>query len=205
MQSGSASDLQAALQNLRAVIELANKLGDRATSKLASLFEVLVHLRTASSDSVEQVQRAMAAANAYQLEEGAQIPQLVALSHILDLASSLVQVPNADGQQKLSAMIKKMEEVRVDQNWGLHDDKIYIPVSSNSSHGQIVSHDTRSILETDESGRNFLAVSWLPKSHTFAVVYFLAGVCCRATDTVKADKYFKEVLKVLTGKPMTFI
>jgi hypothetical protein len=201
VQTANVADNQAALQHLRVISEVASRRGDRAVFHLSSLFEVLVHLRSSAPDAIDHAQTAMAAAWSNQLDEESSVPQLVVLSHILGIVTSLTKTTNDEVQRKLQALQMKMEQLRVDARWNLADDKIVLPINPTPQGN--VSRDTRAILDVDAQGRHLLNISWLTKAHTFSVAYFISGICHRSSDPVKAEKYFKETIKLSFSKQYT--
>lgn len=130
---------------------------------------MLSHLSSPNLESLEQVQTALASAWTYQLEKDSQIPQLLVLTHILDVACSLLYGLPAQTEPKQKAM----EDVFKNSAWGTStdpSDTIAIPVSSVKGQAQLVSQDSRGVLSTTEDGRDVLMVSFLNSNDTFALM-----------------------------------
>ncbi|KAF4628076.1 hypothetical protein G7Y89_g10079 [Cudoniella acicularis] len=169
LESGNPADSHAAIQNLQKVSELATRQSDRAIHLTASLMEAMIHLRSASPDSTEHVQRAIAAARTYQLDVGRSIPQLNGLSHMIDVTCSIRQGNVHQMLDKLKDLQGMMDECLKDSKWV--DDIIAIPINRTPKSSSTVSHDTRSILGIGQDGRDNLMMSFLNQRDAFAIGY----------------------------------
>jgi Cohesin loading factor len=166
LKSAKTSDHQAAMHDLRYVSSLASNRGDHAILILASLMEVLACLSSPSPESQEQIQRAFASARTYQLEPDARIPQLTALTHILDVTCSLLYDLPADTIQKQVAMVKIFKS----SAWSTSSDALALPIIKSPGQVQLVSRDTRGILEKAEDGRDALVISFLNNNDACALM-----------------------------------
>jgi Cohesin loading factor len=169
LQSNKASDTQVALHDLRYISSLASEREDRAIFLLSSLIEILSHLSAPNPESVEQVQTALASAWSYQLDTETQIPQLTVLTHMLDVACSLLYGLPAQTELKQKAM----EDAFKGSNWSMSADSsdvIAIPVNPVKGQPQLVSQDSRGILGMAENGKDRLMISLLNSNDTFALV-----------------------------------
>jgi len=169
MQSSKASDTQVALHDLRYISSLASEREDRAIFLLSSLMEILSHLSAPNLESVEQVQTALASAWSYQLDMESQIPQLMVLTHILDVACSLLYGLPAQTELKQKAL----EDAFKGSPWSTSNDisdVIAIPVNPLKGQPQLVSQDSRAILGTAENGKDMLMISLLNNNDTFALM-----------------------------------
>jgi hypothetical protein len=131
--------------------------------------EILSHLCSPNAESVEQVQTALASAWTYQLDTDSQIPQLLVLTHMLDVACSLLYGLPAQTEPKQKAM----EDAFKNSVWGASTDRsdvIPIPITPEKGQAQLVSQDSRGILGTTEDVRDVLMVSFLNSNDTFALV-----------------------------------
>ncbi len=131
--------------------------------------EILSYLSAPNPDSGEQVQTALASAWSYQLDTESRIPQLVVLTHMLDVACSLLY--GLPGQTELKQ--KAMEDSFKASNWSTSSDSsdfIAIPVNPGKGQPQIVSQDSRGILGTAEDGKDVLMISFLNNNDTFALM-----------------------------------
>jgi hypothetical protein len=169
LQSSKSSDTQIALHDLRYISSLANEREDHAIFLLSSLVEILSHLSAPNPESVEQVQTALASAWSYQLDTESQIPQLMVLTHMLDVACSLLYGLPAQTELKQKAM----EDAFKGSDWSRSTDSsdvIAIPINPVKDQPQLVSQDSRGILGTAEDGRDMLMISLLNNNDTFALM-----------------------------------
>lgn len=174
LQTGRASDTNAALHNLRHVSKIAAHRGDRVLFTYCSLMEALASLHIPGAESAENVERALAAARMYQLDPECKILPLQALGHILDLAASL-QYETADrALPKLKAMQVMINGASADPTaWNRRSDSISIPVNRVEGDAYVSSHDTPGLVKMGEDGRDVLRVSLLGRSE----IYLLWYVC----------------------------
>ena len=168
MQSGNLTDSHAAIQSLRNIANLADQQGDRAMYLVASLMEAMAHLKSSGPEATEHFQRAMAAAYTYQLDADSRIPQLVGLTHILDVVCSLRQGNPKQMVEKLRALQEMINVSINDPAWSPSSDVIAIPIGRARNH-QTVSEDTRMILGVGDDGRDNLMMSFLNKKDAYAI------------------------------------
>ncbi|KAH6684131.1 cohesin loading factor [Halenospora varia] len=176
LESGNPTDNHVAIHNLQKISDLASmsKQNDRAIHLTASLMEAMVQLKSAGPDSVEHVQRAIAAARMHQLDVGRTIPQLNALSHIIDVMCSIRQRDFPQMYAKLKDLQGLMDSSIDDPAWS--SDVIAIPINRTPSSSQTVSHETRSVLGIGPDGGDNLMMSFLQPRDVYAISYLLAGV-----------------------------
>lgn len=163
------SDSQTVIHELRHISSVANSRGDRAIFLLSSLMEVLAHLSFPVPESAEQVQTALAAAWTYQLEVDNRVPQLVVLTHILDLTCSLIYGRPSQTEAKQKAM----EEAFKESEWSTaadSSDVFAVPINAAQNEAQLVSSDTRGILGISKDGRQALMVSFLNNNDVYALM-----------------------------------
>ena len=130
--------------------------------------ETMIHLKSNGPDSTEQAQRALAAAWKYQLDSGAQIPQLTGLAHILDVVCSIRQGNPTAMIAKLREMQTMMDGALKDPTWNGTDDEIAIPINGRNS-SQVVSPDTRMIIGIGADGRDNLMMPFLSVNDAYSL------------------------------------
>ncbi|RDL35012.1 Uncharacterized protein BP5553_06943 [Venustampulla echinocandica] len=201
-ESGNPSDNHAAIQNLQKISDLAIKQSDRAIQLTASLVEAMVHLKSASPDSIEHVQRAIAAARAHQLNLGSSIPQLNGLTHIIDVMCSLREGKVTEMLTKLRDMQKVMDEFLNNDKWSASSDVMAIPINRTPKNSQTVSHETRAVLGIGEDGRDNLMMSFLNKRDAYGITYLISAVILlhKNPSDNKALKYLQSGLGSVTGE-----
>lgn len=179
MNAGKTSDIHAALQNLRGISTLASNRGDHAVFLASSLMEILGYLHAPMPDSVEQIQRALAAANTYQLETQDKIPQLTALTHLLDVICSLLYSSAKQAGPKVKAMQVVMDDFFKDTAvWNQSTNSFAIPINRMKDDANISSLDSRAVLGIAKDGRDELLMTFLPKATTFALSsVYLPSLC----------------------------
>ncbi|RDW83954.1 uncharacterized protein DSM5745_04280 [Aspergillus mulundensis] len=189
-----------ALQNLHKVSTMASRNGDRAVSAMSAIIEALAHLQQgSSSDSIEQAQRAIAAARSHQLnDELRHVPQLTALIQIVDICCSLLEYDVNQSAQKLGFLQSLMDDRLNDSNWRC-DGSFSIPLSGKSAGPS--SMDTGDILQV-QGGTLLLSFSWLPQHDLYGLCYFLSSItlsCKNSSDGRKAEKFLQEGVRMLKG------
>lgn len=162
-------DSHAAVQNLRAIASLAEQQDDKAIYMAASLMEALAYLRTPGPDAIEQVQRQIAASQAYQADSSCAIPQLAVLTHIIDVASSIRQGNTKVMMSKLMDMQSVTDRALGDSAWGNSNDVIAVPIRRTSKSSSIISQDTRMILGIGDDGGDNLMMTFLNKKDACSI------------------------------------
>lgn len=170
LQSGRSSDANAALHNLRSIAKTAHDRGDHAVLTAASLMEALASLHAPGPDSVENVDRALAAARMYQLDPACNIVPLQAFGHIVDVAASLLHSTEERTLPKLKAMQTMINDAYTDTAaWNRSNDAIHIPLNRKQGDAHISSQDTSGVLKVGQDGRDVLLLSILGKSDVFVL------------------------------------
>jgi hypothetical protein len=132
--------------------------------------EAMAHLRFNSPESMEQAQRAIAAARTHQFDVAAQLPQLTGLAHILDVVCSIKQGNPMIMMDKLKNMQIMMDGAVKDSTWSRTYDAIAIPINpTKNNSSQVVSRDTRAIIGIGGDGRDVLMLSFLSKKDAFSI------------------------------------
>lgn len=157
------------MQHLHAIADLAQRREDRAIFLASALFQARAHFQTGSPESVERIQRAIAGAWTYQLDEESQIPQLVAMTHVLDVSCSLLKGIPTETVEKMKNLRLKIDAFLHEPSWGDSDDQIAIPIHGNQGHPQAVTSDTRAVLNISEDGTERLMLSWFDKRSIVAI------------------------------------
>lgn len=168
LQSGTAADNQA-IENLRKIAGMANQRGDKAIFVMAMLLEGLAHLSTMKDDWATRVQMCIAQASKLQLDDSIRTPQTDVLLLLLDLACSLHQKTHQISAQKLSVLLRRLEELKDSQDWSSHPGEILLPINKMHNAPQTISNDTRAVLRPGEGGVDYLVLSALGKQEAFAL------------------------------------
>jgi len=168
LQSSNPAEAHA-LENLRAIINLANQKGDHYVYALTSLLEAFSHLRTMKDDAIVRIQACIAQAAKYQLDDSKAILQLEVLQLVLDLACSLQQKSPQMISQKLKALQDKMDASIKNQSWGFQDRTLYLPIHKQANNRQVISPDTSGVLRLSKDGDpyDFLVLSFWSKLEAF--------------------------------------
>ncbi|KAJ5570275.1 uncharacterized protein N7459_009705 [Penicillium hispanicum] len=200
LSSPSHQDSVQALQHLNKISSMASRNGDKAVSAMAAVIEALAHLQQgASSDSIEQAQRAVAVARSHQLnDELRHIPQLVTMIQMVDICCSLLEYDVNQSSQKLKVMQALVDETLSDPNWR-PDGSFSVPLNGKSAGPSSI--DTGDILQV-QNGTLLLSFSWLPQHDLYALSYFLSSITLSAKNSYdgrKAEKYLDEGLRMIQG------
>ncbi|KAJ5252751.1 hypothetical protein N7489_003161 [Penicillium chrysogenum] len=200
LSSPSHQDSVQALQHLHKITAMAGRNGDKAVSAMAAVIESLAHLQQATnSDSIEQAQRAVAAARSHQLnDELRHIPQLTTLIQMVDICCSLLEYDINQSGQKLKVMQALMDETLSDSNWR-PDGSFSVPLNGKSAGPSSI--DTGDILQV-QNGTLLLSFNWLPQHDLYALCYFLSSITLSAKNSYdgrKAEKYLEEGLRMVQG------
>lgn len=198
LSSPSHQDSVQALQHLHKITAMASRNGDRAVSAMAAVIESLAHLQQGTnSDSIEQAQRAVAAARSHQLnDELRHIPQLTTLIQMVDICCSLLEYDVNQSGQKLKVMQALMDETLGDANWR-PDGSFSVPLNGKSAGPSSI--DTGDILLV-QNGTLWLSFNWLPQHDLYALCYFLSSITLSAKNSYdgrKAEKYLEEGLRMI--------
>lgn len=132
-----------------------------------------MHLKSPGPESIEKVQRAIAAARTHQLDVGKSIPQLNGLTHIIDVMCSIRQGNLHQMLNNLKQMQTTMDAILADHAWNNLSDVIAIPINRTPKSSQTVSHETRAVLGIGEDGRDNLMITFLNKRDAFAITCVL--------------------------------
>lgn len=140
---------------MRAITALAEQHGDRPIRFAASLMEVIAHLRMTGPEASQNLKSSMASVWSHQTEPSCQIPPLIGLAHILDLACSIKEGDTQVLMTKLQAARIAMDASIRSKDWGSRD-IISIPIRNNANYSHFVSPDTGMILRIGNDGVNLM-------------------------------------------------
>ncbi|KAL2179212.1 cohesin loading factor-domain-containing protein [Thermothelomyces heterothallicus CBS 202.75] len=198
LQSGTAADNHA-IENLRKIAGIASQRNDKAIFVVAMLLEGLAHLSTMKDDWATRVQMCIAQVSKLQLDESIRIPQTDVLLLMLDLACSLHQKTHQISAQKLSALQRRLEELKQASNWSSQHGEMLLPINRMQNTQQIVSADTRAVLRPGDDRVDYLVISALGKQEAWALAYVLNGIVAhyRATTPGRSSGMWGEAIRLL--------
>jgi hypothetical protein len=173
LQTAGHPEAATALQQLNAISAHAHKYGDSAVYVASYAFQAMIHLRIPGPDSIEQAQRAIAAARSLQLEVSAsELGHVAVLINILDLACSLQQNSTSEAFEK-----RRIVQADVDSQGGEGEDSTStFSVLIERSFDEKLTGMTGGIFQKDGQGRDQITFSWLSKRDLYALGYYLSGV-----------------------------
>lgn len=164
------ADTHAAIQNLRAIESRSSQQRDVGIFMAASLIEAMAHLKSNAADSIEQAQRAIAAARTHQVDKASQLPQLTGLAHILDVVCSIKHGNPQIMLEKLKAMQLMMDGIVSESSWNGFNDAVSIPINSEGNKStEFVSRETRAVVDFGDDGRDTLTLTFLGKKDAFSL------------------------------------
>lgn len=173
---------------------------------MAAILEALTHIRSSSSvEALEHAQSALATGRSYQLDDTiAQLPQLSAMMHFVDIFCSLLAFDPAQALAKMQVMHSSMAPGPTDNEWN-DDGSFAVPLTQPD----LLQKDLgpRGIVAKDDHGRDVLWFKWLSRSDVFALAYFVSGAVSSHRNAwvgQKAEKYFREGLRMTQGRPYSF-
>jgi len=136
---------------------------------MASLLEGLTHLKMPREDSIQRIQACIAQASKYQLDDSVNIPQLEALKVMLDLGCSLTQKVGKSTAGKLSAMQKRMDEIKDSSSWKDTASELRLPLRKQSTSASTISSDTVAVLCPGDDECDYLVLKYINKPETYAL------------------------------------
>jgi hypothetical protein len=199
----SQHELLAALHHLRTISSLAEQQNDVAIVITCATLEAMIHLRSGSSDSVEQVQRAIASARTHQLK-----PSVVDLTHVwalvdfIDLSCSLLQSDPDQAWTKTAKVQQFMDGLMESSSWS-DDGSFAIPLARP---GGTLLETTNGIFQKSKNGTDCVVFAWLNKRDLYTLSFLLSGIASQlknATDH-KSERYFNEGDKMVKGNEFSF-
>ncbi|OTB05852.1 hypothetical protein M426DRAFT_10297 [Hypoxylon sp. CI-4A] len=190
LQSPNPSETHA-LENLKAITNLADQRNDHAVCVVASLLEGLSLMKTMKDDAIIRIQTCIAQAMRYQLNPLVHVPQLNALALMLDLGCSLHQKSIQVIMQKMKNLQDHMDSSMNDKSWQSIDRELLLPI--RKSNMPVISNDTSAILRpgSDDDDNDYLAMSFWSKYEAFAITYTYTGLALLYQTPRNEKKIFK--------------
>ncbi|KAI4141691.1 MAG: hypothetical protein LQ340_007569, partial [Diploschistes diacapsis] len=190
----STQESLAAFALLKVIMNTASSRGDVAIVATACATEALAHVsHSRSSESIEQAQTALATIRSAQMSSvTAQVPNLTIMAHFVDVMCSLFRDEFDMAVTKMTAMHVSLEELRENSSWTA-DGTFRVPLSRPATKAGGSSHG---IVLTDQSGRSFLQVRWLPKDVIYTLGYMLSAAVTMAKNPQErmAERFLKEAM-----------
>ncbi|CCU77457.1 hypothetical protein BGHDH14_bgh05022 [Blumeria hordei DH14] len=203
---GTFIEHNAAVRNLKAIEVLAEKHGDRPIHLVASLMEVIAHLKIAGPEASQNLKSAMASVWSHQTDPSCYIAPLTGLAHILDLACSIREGDPQVLNKLQSARLAIDASIR-DKGWN-SSDTITIPIKRTPNSSHVVSTDTRMILGVGKDGVDMLMLTFFDQKETYCISCLLYGIILLQRSTnerLLALKYLNQVLPLLEKEGKSFL
>lgn len=184
LDSGTPHELQNVLSQVESIYTLARGSRDKSISIMASIIEACVHLRIHNTDSIENVQQALANchANLMSLLESS-LAQLQILVSMTDLACSLDPHDTDASKKKMkdmqSLLDRALDEADLEPECGgrqpdfSSDGYFHIPIE-RSKGGTLIT-DTGGIFLSDPDGLEYLRFAWLSKNDIYGLGFLLCA------------------------------
>ncbi|QDS77045.1 hypothetical protein FKW77_006753 [Venturia effusa] len=193
IEIASQHDVTAAIDNLHKINELAESRGDCAVLIVAHTLEAMIHLRSLTSDNVEQAQRAVAAARTHQLQTSVKgLTQIWALLDCIDLACSLSEYHQDQQSRKVEVMQKLMDDAIGSDAWRM-DGQFAVPLETSPSS---LTESTCGIFERTK-GKDHLMFSWLRSRDLWALCYLLSGIAASKGGLERRIAHLSEGLTII--------
>ncbi|KAL6822176.1 cohesin loading factor domain-containing protein [Trichoderma camerunense] len=195
---GSVSDT-GALDNIRAIQNVANTRGDTALSVLASLIEGFTLLKTTKDGNMEKIQACIAQVAKYQFDPSVQITQLTMLTLLLEVAASLHHQNPDHTAQKLRQLQVCLDDC---EEWHNVKSDFLVPIKKESSAARTVSDDTQAILRLGEGEgeMDYLVMTFMTKMELRSLVFTISGLANfhkPSSQGRRSTEFWKEGLKIL--------
>lgn len=189
-----------ALNHVRFLSSTAEKYGDRAVAAIAMALESLIHLRESNSaESIEQAQRALAAARSSQLDPQVKNnPQLAVLTSFVDLCCTLQTFDPNHAASKMQAMQTSLENHPNASVWA-NDGSFEIPISHTKASPTTGSDGP---LRQDADGNLVLSFQWLPVEDLHALGYLLSSIAIayrNTSDGQRSEQLLREGMNFLNS------
>lgn len=191
----SAQDTAPAIQNLKAISQLAASDDDGAVSALSATYEAMLHLRSASSSSIEDAKRAVAAAKSLQFHPLAQnLDQVWALLDCIEIICYLMEGNVGMATQKAEQLAPRMDDIRANPKPN-DDGTLLVPLQAKP--GPLTANTSGIFLRIDE--KDHLVFQWLPHRDLWAFCFLLNAITAqtRTFADPKVESYIREGLKIL--------
>ncbi|ETS80222.1 hypothetical protein PFICI_07751 [Pestalotiopsis fici W106-1] len=179
LQSSNPADIHG-IENLKAIMTLAQQRGDTTIFQVACLLEGLSLLKDMKDDAVDKIQNCIAQARKYQLDPSAHsISQVEILLLMLDFICSLRQRSPKVILQKLKVLQTRMDETLSDGRWEYYSTEVLLPINRNSTGiAQTISKDTHAVIRVgaEHHSRDWLVMSFWTKIEAFILTYTVSGL-----------------------------
>jgi hypothetical protein len=167
--------------------------------------EAMTHIsRSNSSENIEQAQRALASTRSSQWDPLTQnLPQLLAMTHFVDICCSLHQTDTKQAQSKMKTTQASLDTLANDPRWS-DDGTFGIPISNETKRTLTGLGSAEGVVRPGVDGHLTLQVNWLPKDDIYALGYLLSAVVSsnrNAMDGQKAEAYIKQAGRILSCEP----
>lgn len=202
LQARSRWETGSVLSDLATISQLARRQGDSSVALIASVIEAMVYLRAHDTESMSEVQRAIATARGLEQSAGQDVaPQVKVLILMLDLACSLDPYDAARAKTTVAAMQAVLETAGRDKSYYMNGN-IPITVGKNAQVSGTLAQDSGNIFGKTVSGTDYLAMSWLDAADSFAVGFLLSAIAHHARNASEwrqTEMFIKEGLKMAQG------
>jgi hypothetical protein len=193
--SSSHQDVASAVQNLKAISQLAANDDDGAVALLSATYEAMLHLRSMTASSAEDAKRAVAAAKSLQFHPLAQaLDQVWALLDCVEIICSLVEGNHTMAAQKAEQMAPRMDDYHahpdVEENG-----KLLVPLQGTPAS---LTENTSGIFQR-VNNTDYLLFKWLPRRDLWAFCYLLNAIAAqtRGFAESRAETYIRQGLKLI--------
>ena len=201
LESSLRPDILSSLGQIRNIMSIAERYGDRAITLLASVLEALCYLRLESTaENLEQAQRAIAVARSLQFDSVvAQLPQLAAMTSFVDICCLLRCSDTARVASKLQEMRTALETVHTNSSWN-EIGTLLIPINhSQASRDQ----SCKGVIQDASDGHQMLAFNWMPKNYIYTLGYLMSGISTihkNALDGQRSEQMLNDGLRKCDGQ-----
>jgi hypothetical protein len=206
LRIGTHHEILVALQQLKAISELARSFDDKAIAVMCAALEAMAHLQTESADGIINSQEAIARARKHQMHTSVQgIPQVWAFLSCVDLACTMMECKSEQVTQKLKNLRDISERFMADGD-GTDDGGVILVPLGISSAAQLDNYSD-SIFETPESGRPSIRFAWLRRQDVEALSYLMSSCASFFRDSLesKTTAYITEGLVAVESRQFTLI
>jgi len=116
-----------------------------------------------------RVQTCIAQASKYQLDTSCDIPQLVILTHLLDLACGLLQKVPELVTTRLKALQKCLDEFRESPAWNGSSSELLLPLRRHSTSSPTICSDTAAVIRPGDGEVDYLVLKSFSKAEAYAL------------------------------------
>ena len=194
-------DTLSAQSQLKHIINVSNRFGDKTVLAIATLIEALTALRGLSnSDSIEQAQLALSSVRSLQLDPGVgAVHQLEVLTSIVDLCYYFQSYDPVKALEAMRVMQAAMKNMQKSNSWAA-DGSFPIPIPG--ARMQSCQNQTGIVRKKDD-GSLVLMFSWMSKEDIYNLGYLLSGIALafrNTRDGQKSEHMLEEGIEKLTSK-----